>query len=135
MLLLHQYGFTEFYGLSAKYIKNLTEGKSELFRQIIENEDYRKRVLQLKHAEPEPKGEPHNQNDLGFGSRPSEAAHGGKEFKTMIPKIYGPGGVQYDPPKPDKPMEKANVDLRPKSDSVGASAKPKSQPPASKSRP
>ena len=135
VLLLHQYGFTELHGLSAKCIKNLTEGKSELFRQIVENEGYRKSVPQLKYAEPEPKGEPHDQSDLGSGSRPSEAAHGGEEIPTTTPKVYGPGGVQYDPPKPDEPMEKPNVDLRPKSESVGASAKPKSQPPASKSRP
>ena len=54
---------------------------------------------------------------------------------TKAPKVYGPGGVQYDPPKSDKPVEKPNVDLRPKSESVGASAKPLPQPPAAKSRP
>ena len=135
VLLLHQYGFTELYGLSAKYISNMVEGKSELSRQIVENEDYRKSVPQLKHAEPDPKGEPHDQGDLGSGSRPSEAAHGGEKFSTKAPKVYGPGGMQYDPPKSDKPKEKPNVDLRPKSESVGASAKSMPQPPAAKSRP
>ena len=43
--------------------------------------------------------------------------------------------MSYDLPQADEPMEKPNVDLRPRSESVGASAKPKPRPPASKSRP
>ena len=56
VLLLYQYGFTELYGMSAKYVSNMMEGKSELSRQIVEYEDYRKSVPQLKFAEPDPKG-------------------------------------------------------------------------------
>ena len=132
VLLLYQYGFTELYGMSAKYISNMMEGKSELSRQIVEYEDYRKSVPQLQFAEPDPREEPHDQADLGSGSRPNEAAHD-KEFSTNAPKVYGPGGMQYDPPKSDTPKEKPSVDLRPKSESVGASAKSVPQPPAAKS--
>ena len=124
------------YGVSGKYLKNLIEGKAEACtRQIVENEDYRKSVPQLKYAEPDPTEVPHDQGDPGSGSRPSEAAHDYASAPTSAPKVFGPGGVQYDPPKPDEPMEKPNVDLRPRSGSVGASAKPKAQPAAPKSQP
>ena len=126
------YGFSDLYGVSGKYLKNLIE---EPVRQIVENEDYRKSVPQLKYAEPDPTEVPHDQGDPGSGSRPSEAAHDYASAPTSAPKVFGPGGVQYDPPKPDGPMEKPNVDLRPRSGSVGASAKPKAQPAAPKSQP
>lgn len=132
VLLLHQYGFSDLYGVSGKYLKNLIE---EPVRQIVENEDYRKSVPQLKYAEPDPTEVPHDQGDPGSGSRPSEAAHDYASAPTSAPKVFGPGGVQYDPPKPDGPMEKPNVDLRPRSGSVGASAKPKARPAAPKSQP
>ena len=135
VLLLNQYGFNDLYGPSRKYLQNLIDGKAELHRKIVENEDYRSSIPQLKHAQPDPSEIPHEQDDLGSGSRPSEAARENVEKPTATPKVYGPGGVSYDPPKADEPMEKPNIDLRPRSESVGASAKPKSRPPAPKSRP
>ena len=134
VLLLYQYGFTQLYGASAKYISNLMDGKSELSRQIVEFEDYRKSIpqLQLQYAAPEDAH--HDQADLGSGSRPSEAAHG-KESSKKTAKVFAPGGMQYDLPESERAPEKPNIDLRPRSERVGASAKSVPQPPAAKSRP
>ena len=132
VLLLYQYGFTQLYGASAKYIGNLIDGKSKLSRQIVEFEDYHKTIPQLQHATPE--DAPHDQTDLGSGSRPSEAAHAeGSSKKTA--KVFAPGGMQYDLPESERAPEKPNIDLRPRSERVGASAKSVPQPPAAKSRP
>ena len=132
VLLLYHYGFTQLYGASAKYIGNLIDGKSELLRQIVEFEDYRKSVPQLQYTAPE--DTPNDQADLGSGSRPSEADHG-KESSKRTAKVFAPGGMQYDLPESERAPEKPNIDLRPRSERVGASAKSVPQPPAAKSRP
>jgi len=132
VLLLYQYGFTQLYGASAKYISNLMDGKSELSRQIVEFEDYRKSIPQLQYAAPEETH--HDQANLGSGSRPSEAAHG-KESSKKTARVFAPGGMQYDLPESERGAEKPNIDLRPRSERVGASAKSVPQPPAAKSRP
>ena len=132
VLLLYQYGFTQLYGASAKYLSNMIDGKSNLSRQIVEFEDYRKSVPQLQFAAPDEAT--HDQADLGSGSRPSEAARDvGYSKKTA--KVFAPGGVKYDLPESERAPEKPNIDLRPRSERVGASAKAVPQPPAAKSRP
>ena len=132
VLLLYHYGFTQLYGASAKYIGNLMDGKSELLRQIVEFEDYRKSVPQLQYTAPE--DVPNDQTDLGSGSRPSEADRGRGSSKRTA-KVFAPGGMQYDLPESERAPEKPNIDLRPRSERVGASAKSVPQPPAAKSRP
>ena len=132
VLLLYQYGFTQLYGASAKYISNLMDGKSGLSRQIVEFEDYRKSIPQLQYAAPEEAH--HDQADLGSGSRPSEAAHD-KESSKKTAKVFALGGMQYDLPESERAPEKPNIDLRPRSERVGASAKSVPQPPVAKSRP
>ena len=132
VLLLYHYGFTQLYGASAKYIGNLMDGKSELLRQIVEFEDYRKSVPQLQYTAPE--DVPIDQADLGSGSRPSEADRGRGSSKRTA-KVFAPGGMQYDLPESERAPEKPNIDLRPRSERVGASAKSVPQPPAAKSRP
>ena len=127
VLLLYHYGFTQLYGASAKYIGNLIDGKSELLRQIVEFEDYQKSVPQLQYAAPE--DVPNDQTDLGSGSRPSEADHGRGSSKRTA-KVFAPGGMQYDLPESERAPEKPNIDLRPRSERVGASAKSVPQPPA-----
>ena len=132
VLLLYQYGFTQLYGASAKYLSNMIDGKSNLSRQIVEFEDYRKSVPQLQFAPPEEAT--HEKADLGSGSRPSEAARDvGSSKKTA--KVFAPGGVKYDLPESERAPEKPNIDLRPRSERVGASAKAVPKPPAAKSRP
>ena len=132
VLLLNQYGFTQLYGASAKYLSNMIDGKSNLSRQIVEFEDYRKSVPQLQFAPPEEAT--HDKADLGSGSRPSEAARDvGSSKKTA--KVFAPGGVKYDLPESERAPEKPNIDLRPRSERVGASAKAVPKPPAAKSRP
>ena len=132
VLLLYQYGFTQLYGASAKYLSNMIDGKSNLSRQIVEFEDYRESVPQLQFAAPDEAT--HDQADLGSGSRPSEAARDvGSSKKTA--KVFAPGGVKYDLPESERAPEKPNIDLRPRSERVGASAKTVPQPPAAKSRP
>ena len=116
VLLLYHYGFTQLYGASAKYIGNLMDGKSELLRQIVEFEDYRKSVPQLQYTAPE--DVPNDQADLGSGSRPSEADHG-KESSKRTAKVFAPGGMQYDLPESERAPEKPNIDLRPRSERVG----------------
>ena len=132
VLLLYHYGFTQLYGASARYIGNLMDGKSELLRQIVEFEDYRKSVPQLQYTAPE--DVPNDQADLGSGSRPGEVDHG-KESSKRTAKVFAPGGMQYDLPESERAPEKPNIDLRPRSERVGASAKSVPQPPAAKSRP
>ena len=132
VLLLYHYGFTQLYGASAKYIGNLMDGKSELLRQIVEFEDYRKSVPQLQYTAPE--DVPIDQADIGSGSRPSEADRGRGSSKRTA-KVFAPGGMQYDLPESERAPEKPNIDLRPRSERVGASAKSVPQPPAAKSRP
>ena len=132
VLLLYHYGFTQLYGASAKYIGNLMDGKSELLRQIVEFEDYRKSVPQLQYTAPE--DVPIDQADLGSGSRPSEADRGRGSSKRTA-KVFAPGGMQYDLPESERAPEEPNIDLRPRSERVGASAKSVPQPPAAKSRP
>ena len=132
VLLLYHYGFTQLYGASAKYIGNLMDGKSELLRQIVEFEDYRKSVPQLQYTAPE--DVPIDQADLGSGSRPSEADRGRGSSKRTA-KVFAPGGMQYDLPESERAPEKPNIDLRPRSERVGASAKSVPQPPTTKSRP
>ena len=132
VLLLYHYGFTQLYGASAKYIGNLMDGKSELLRQIVEFEDYRKSVPQLQYTAPE--DVPIDQADFGSGSRPSEADRGRGSSKRTA-KVFAPGGMQYDLPESERAPEKPNIDLRPRSERVGASAKSVPQPPAAKSRP
>ena len=132
VLLLYHYGFTQLYGASAKYIGNLMDGKSELLRQIVEFEDYRKSVPQLQYTAPE--DVPIDQADLGSGSRPGEADRGRGSSKRTA-KVFAPGGMQYDLPESERAPEKPNIDLRPRSERVGASAKSVPQPPAAKSRP
>ena len=132
VLLLYHYGFTQLYGASAKYIGNLMDGKSELLRQIVEFEDYRKSVPQLQYTAPE--DVPIDQADLGSGSRPSEADRSRGSSKRTA-KVFAPGGMQYDLPESERAPEKPNIDLRPRSERVGASAKSVPQPPAAKSRP
>ena len=132
VLLLYHYGFTQLYGASARYIGNLMDGKSELLRQMVEFEDYRKSVPQLQYTAPE--DVPNDQADLGSGSRPGEADHG-KESSKRTAKVFAPGGMQYDLPESERAPEQPNIDLRPRSERVGASAKSVPQPPAAKSRP
>eukprot|EP00434_Breviolum_minutum_P045082 symbB.v1.2.040345.t1/scaffold7158.1/size12989/1 len=120
VLLLYQYGFTQLYGASAKYLSNMIDGRANLSRQIVEFEDYRKSVPQLQFTAPDEAT--HDQADLGSGSRPSEAARDvGSSKKTA--KVFGAGGVKYDLPESERAPEKPNIDLRPRSERVGASAK------------
>lgn len=123
VLLLNQYGFSDLHGPSGKYLRNLKDGKAELHRQIVENEDYQKMVPQLKRSAHEPKDAPHEQDSYGSDSRPSESAHVHYKPPGKSPKVFAPGGVSYDPPKPDEPMENPNAPQRPSSSNVGASAK------------
>ena len=120
VLLLYQYGFTQLYGASAKYLSNMIDGKSNLSRQIVEFEDYRKSVPQLQFAPPEE--DTLEKADLGSGSRPSEAARDvGSSKKTA--KVFAPGGVKYDLPESERAPEKPNIDLRPRSERVGPALK------------
>ena len=136
VLLLNQYGFTDLHGLSLKYLNNMRGGVAEFSRQIVTNEDYSKGVPHLKYADADPRDETNDQGDLGSGSRPSEAARG-DDSQTRAPRVFAPGGVEYEQPRSEKSKswEKSKVELRPKSESVGATAKAMPQPSSANPQP
>ena len=126
-LILNHYGFNQIYGENGELLRRLKEGKSKLSRQLVENEDYRNSLPRLKF---EFEVEQPEQEDPGSHTRPGNRAKADYEQPSKPPTVFGPGGASYEPTR-DDPMGRPEVDLRPRSGNVGATAKAH----ASKARP
>lgn len=112
VLIMNQYGLNNFLGPARTMLKNLQEGKSQLLRQLIDNENYAPYIPQLKYAPPQTT-DSQSQSAQGSDLRP-KGKHGKGHSKSFRePTVYGPGGKSYDLP----PRE------RPESSQTGASAK------------
>jgi len=121
VLILNQYGRSNFHGTSLQTFKNLTEGKSQLNRQLIENEDYSRTIPQLKHGPP-PAADAQGQGAQGSDVRPKDSPRQQQSGSSRGPTVYAPGGRSYDPP-PKPKTEVPKTDQQPESSQVGASAK------------
>ena len=129
-LILNHYGFDQIYGENGDLLQNLKDGRSKLSRQLVENENYRHSLPQLKF---ESKVEQPEQENPDSRTRPGSRAKADYEQPSKPPTVFGPGGKSYEPTS-DDPMGRPEVDLRPRSggsENVGATAKAH----ASKARP
>lgn len=121
VLILNQYGLNNFHGVSLQTFMNLKEGKSELRRQLIENEDYSKLLPQIKYAPPTA-AETQGQGAQGSDARPRDQPRQHQPESSSGPRVYEPGGRSYEPPTTSK-TEDPKDDQPPASSQVGASAK------------
>ena len=121
-LILNHYGFDQIYGKNGDLLRNLKDGRSKLSRQIVENENYRRSLPQLKFETKV--GQP-EQEKPGSHPRPESQAKADYEQPSKPPTVFGPGGKSYEPAN-DDPMGRPEVDLKPRSgrsEDVGATAK------------
>ena len=101
VLILNQYGLNNLHGFSSDVLKNMKEGRAQLLRQLIDNEDYSINSPQLKYAPPAPSDLP-DQNIFGSDTRPKNASSCSQARSSGEPTVYAPGGQSYDPPKQDR---------------------------------
>ena len=126
-LILNHYGFTETYGENGELFKRLKDGRAKLTRQLVENEDYKRSLPQLQFA---PETTQPEQEGPGPGTRPGDEAKAEFEQPSRPPTAFGPGGVSYEPTR-DDPMGRPEVELKPRSGTIGATPKshaPKARP-------
>ena len=121
VLILNQHGLNNFHGASRDVFKNLREGRAQLLRQLIDNEDYSINIPHLKYAPPAASDVP-SQNPFGSDTRPRNTPRSNQALSSGEPIVYAPGGQSYDPPKRDR-AEEPQDDPQPESSQVGASAK------------
>ena len=126
-LILNHYGFTEIYGKNGELFKRLKSGRAKLTRQLVENEDYRQSLPQLLHAPGAAQAQP---EEPGPDTRPGDDKRAEYSQPSRPPTAFAPGGVSYEPTR-DDPMGRPEVELKPRSETVGAT--PKAH--ASKARP
>ena len=128
-LILNHYGFTEIYGENGEIFKRLRDGRAKLTRQLVENEDYQRSLPQLQYA---PDTTQPEQQDPGSNTRPGDEAKAEFEQPSRPATVFGPGGVSYEPTR-DDPMGRPEVELKPRSGTIGATPKshaPKARPSA-----
>lgn len=121
VLILNQYGLSNFHETSLETFKNLNDGRSQLLRQLIDNEDYSRNIPQLKYAPPTAT-EAQSQGSHGSDLRPGDSPRQQQTRSSRDPTVHAPGGKSYDPP-PRPKTEKPKYDQQPESSQVGASAK------------
>ena len=112
LLLMNQYGLSDFLGHAKTMLQNLKDGRSSLGRQLIDNENYSLHIPQLQYAPPPPQDK-HGQDSQGSDPRPKGGKAKGTSKSSTSPTVFAPGGKSYDLP------QQSNTD----SSQVGASAK------------
>ena len=97
VLIMNQYGLNNFLGPARIMLKNLQEGKSQLLRQLIDNENYPLYIPQLKYA-PQQTTDSQSQSAQGSDLRP-KGKHGKGHSKSFRePTVYGPGKKSHNLP-------------------------------------
>ena len=118
LLLMNQYGLSDFLGHAKTMLQNLKDGNSFLGRQLIDNENYSLHIPQLQYAPPQPADRQGNESQ-GSDPRPKGGKAKGTSKSFSSPTVYAPGGKSYDLPS------QSSTD----SGQVGASAKARPNPP------
>ena len=118
LLLMNQYGLSDFKGHAKTMLQNLKDGNSFLGRQLIDNENYSLHIPQLQYAPPQPTDRQGNESQ-GSDPRPKGGKAKGTSKSSASPTVFAPGGKSYDLPS------QSSTD----SGQVGASAKARPNPP------
>ena len=97
LLLMNQYGLSDFLGHAKTMLQNLKDGRSSLGRQLIDNENYSLHIPQLQYAPPQPPDKQGN-DPQGSDPRPKGGKAKGASKSSTSPTVFAPGGKSYDLP-------------------------------------
>ena len=87
LLLMNQYGLSDFLGHAKTMLQNLKDGNSFLGRQLIDNENYSLHIPQLQYAPPQPTDRQGNESQ-GSDPRPKGGKAKGTSKSSASPTVF-----------------------------------------------
>ena len=128
LLLMNQYGLSDFLGHAKTMLQNLKDGRSSLGRQLIDNENYSLHIPQLQYAPP-PTPDRQGNDPQGSDPRPKGGKAKGTSKSSTSPTVFAPGGKSYDLP-PQSNTDSSQVGASAKAHAAKARPDPPEPPPA-----